>query len=145
MYPTVRRQAPASRPGPATPVQPRGAGNRPAIVASALVLAMGVWLMITAFLWERGFVGGFGANWNDLLVGTALAILGVFRILMPAHTRPLGVANILLGLWLIAAPFVLDYTGAEATAATWNNGIVGAIVAVLATVSVAASAAHRPT
>ncbi|MEU4428469.1 hypothetical protein AB0F81_48290 [Actinoplanes sp. NPDC024001] len=49
----------------------------------------------------------------------------------------LGLAPIVLGFWLIAAPFLLGYDGgASATAATWNSFAVGAGVAVVATFAV---------
>lgn len=40
--------------------------------------------------------------------------------------------NLILGLWLIAAPFVLTFTAHRGS--EWNNIIVGAIVAVLAAI-----------
>jgi hypothetical protein len=45
--------------------------------------------------------------------------------------------NILAGLWLVIAPFALAY-GADATGAAWNDVAIGATVAVLAMVRVAA-------
>lgn len=41
-------------------------------------------------------------------------------------------ANIVAGLWLIAAPFVLNFEGVEV--AQWNHIIVGAAVAVIAVI-----------
>ena len=45
--------------------------------------------------------------------------------------------NLLLGLWLIVAPFVLDYSGGDPY---WNDIVFGGIVAVLALVRVAGAA-----
>ncbi|WGS20576.1 MULTISPECIES: SPW repeat protein [unclassified Bradyrhizobium] len=42
-------------------------------------------------------------------------------------------ANLILGLWLFASPWLLHFTGA--TAAAWNAWIFGAIIAVLAAVA----------
>lgn len=44
--------------------------------------------------------------------------------------------NLLLGIWLIVAPWVLDYS--DVTAAVWNQVTVGIVVAVLALARVAA-------
>jgi hypothetical protein len=62
--------------------------------------------------------------------------------LEPTAPRPAaagGIAaaglNVIAGIWLIISPFVLGYTGADAT---WNPIVFGAIVAVLALVRMAA-------
>lgn len=39
-------------------------------------------------------------------------------------------ANLILGLWLFASPWLIHFTGA--TAAAWNAWIFGAIIAILA-------------
>ncbi|MEU8659756.1 SPW repeat domain-containing protein [Actinoplanes philippinensis] len=103
-------------------------------MAGILVLSPGVWLMATAFLWDRGSAGGSGAAWNEFIAGAAIAALAGSRVLASARTGDLGVAAVPLGLWLIAAPFMLDLTSATAgSAATWNSLLVGALVAVLVT------------
>jgi hypothetical protein len=38
--------------------------------------------------------------------------------------------NIVLGIWVIISPFVFQFT--QLTAATWNNLIVGIVIAILA-------------
>ncbi|WUJ09962.1 SPW repeat protein [Actinoplanes sp. NBC_00393] len=93
--------------------------------------------MITASRWDRGAVGGFGAAWNDVVVGAALFVLASFQVLLRWRTSMLGLVAILLGFWLIAAPVLLGYGGGTGTpAATWNSFVVGAVVAVLATFTV---------
>jgi hypothetical protein len=94
-------------------------------VATLSLLVLGVWLMTTAFLWARGTGGGFDPAWNDFVVGAAIAVL--------------------LGLWLIAAPFMLDFTAATAgSAATWNSFAAGALIALLATSPVSAPLPGAP-
>ncbi|MCM4083885.1 SPW repeat domain-containing protein [Paractinoplanes hotanensis] len=140
MDPSARRQAPASQPGPKTTVpademSPRRAdpGLRRAVLVNWLVLALGGWLMISAFLWGRGTVGGFGAGWSDFLAGAVAAGIAVARITAPLRTVPLGVVTVLLGLWLIAAPYALGYSsGTEAAVATANSRAVGITIALLA-------------
>jgi hypothetical protein len=108
-------------------------------VATLSLLVLGVWLMTTAFLWARGTGGGFDPAWNDFVVGAAIAVLSVLRVLLPRSSGLLAVAAVLLGLWLIAAPFMLDFTAATAgSAATWNSFAAGALIALLATSPVSA-------
>jgi hypothetical protein len=44
-------------------------------------------------------------------------------------TTPVSILNVIAGIWLIISPFVLGYTGADAT---WNPIVFGAAVIVLA-------------
>jgi hypothetical protein len=119
--------------------------RRRARVATLFLLALGVWLMTTAFLWARGTVGGLGPAWNDFIVGATIAVLCVLRFLLPRRSGVLAVVAVLLGLWLIAAPFMLDFTAAVAgSAATWNSFVAGALVALLATSPVPAPLPGTP-
>ncbi len=96
------------------------------------------WLVVLAGIWEvtAPFVLGYTATtaflWDALIVGAALVVLGAWAALsnQEGTDRALDWLNALVGLWLIAAPFVLGYTGIAA--ALWNDVIVGLIVAVIA-------------
>jgi hypothetical protein len=138
---SVRRQAPATRPSPdpmaaaaeQAPQPPAGRGARRAVSVNWFVLGLGVWLMISAFLWDRGTVAGFGGSWNDLLAGTVVAGIAVSRIVAPLRTFSLGLVTVLVGLWLTAAPYVLGYSGdSDAAIATLNSRAVGVTIALLA-------------
>jgi hypothetical protein len=59
---------------------------------------------------------------------------------MNQQVKILSGINIVLGAWLIIAPFVMGYTD---TAAMWNSIIVGVIVAILAWIR-AANPASAP-
>jgi len=63
------------------------------------------------------------------------------RALRPMPAGDSGAAaaglNVLAGIWLIISPFVLGYTGADAT---WNPIVFGAIVGVLALARISAGA-----
>lgn len=52
----------------------------------------------------------------------------------PAKTA--GLINLIAGLWLIVAPFLLGYS--DLAVAVWNDVVIGIIVALLAIVSLAA-------
>jgi hypothetical protein len=153
MDPSVRRQAPATRPDPEPMVasaehaphhRRAGTGARRAVSVNWLVLVFGVWLMTSAFLWDRGTVAGFDGGWIDFLAGTAVAGIAVARIVAPLRTVPLGLVTVLAGLWLIAAPYVLGYSGdSDAAIATLNSRAVGVTIALLAMFGVLSASKDR--
>ena len=101
---------------------------------SALVALIGLWLIVEPLLFELTT-----ANfWNDVIIGVALIVLGGYNYYRRADERlgsvSVGVFVALLGLWMIAAPFVF---GTDAGAADtgvlgfWNDVVVGALVLIL--------------
>lgn len=135
-------------PDPAHPgaVDPAAAGLRsemveegvPASALSALVFLAGVWLVLAPFALdypERP--GGFDGRWNDIVVGVAVAAVALVRMVAPIRTVTIGLINIGLGAWLVAAPFVLFYNDDEGVApsATVNDLVVGIVIVALATAS----------
>ncbi len=97
---------------------------------SWIVAVGGVWEVLAPFL--LGYSGTRNALWDAIVVGVLLIILGAWAALAsaPATVKALNWVNVVLGVWLIIAPFVLAYTGVMA--AMWNDIIVGIIIAVLA-------------
>ena len=101
---------------------------------SALVALVGLWLVVEPFLFEITT-----ANfWNDVIIGLALIALGAYNYYRRADERlgsvAVGVFVALLGLWMIAAPFVFgtDAGVAEATGVGfWNDIVVGALTLIL--------------
>lgn len=90
--------------------------------ASGVNVLLGVWLIIAAF----AIAVSQQAYWNDLIVGILVLILGVTRLSKPTEgTKPAGWTNAAIGIWLIAAPFILNYPTAREM---WNDIIVGALV-----------------
>ncbi|ACU95885.1 SPW repeat domain-containing protein [Saccharomonospora viridis] len=99
---------------------------------NAIVLLSGVWLLVCAWLIEHpGTVGGMNAAVADIVVGLLLIGFGGMRTASPFSLRRAGVATLLLGGWLIAAPFALGYRGGEEGAATVNDVVTGAVVVVM--------------
>lgn len=130
--------APVVGPGTGSMFTPRtGGGADPAAVSAGNFLA-GAWLVLAPFALDYEDLGpGFDGYPNDIIVGIAIAAVALVRMLAPYRSVAIGAVNLALGAWLIAAPFVLAYNrGADATAATWNDIVVGVIVVVLALVSV---------
>ena len=94
--------------------------------ASAINLLLGIWLIIAAFT----ITVSREAYWNDLIVGIIVLILAATRLSRPTEgTKPASWVNAAIGVWLIAAPFILSY---ESDQEMWNDIIVGALVLIFA-------------
>ncbi|MHA6783330.1 SPW repeat protein [Pseudonocardia saturnea] len=129
-------------PDPAHPADPAAAGMLAdardegvgAATFSALIFLAGVWLVLAPFVLDYPDIrSGFDAQWNDRVVGAAIAVVAVVRMASPNRTASLGWINVGLGAWLVAAPFVLFYNDDRvATAATVNDIAIGVLVVALA-------------
>lgn len=85
-------------------------------------LAVSGWLVAAPFV-----IGSIGAPfWNDLLVGLLAAVV---RLLGWRENRPWW-ALLPFGIWLLAAPFLLGYTGL--TAALVNDLVTGFLLVLAA-------------
>ena len=65
--------------------------------------------------------------WNHTIVGLAIAVVGIAAL--AAYQIWEEWVDAVLGVWLIASPWVLGFT--SMTALTWNAVIMGAVVVVL--------------
>ena len=104
-------------------------------LVSGTNIVAGLWLLVAAFV--LGYAGIAAALWNEILVGAAIAVLAWLRVSNPERMTGLSWTNAVLGVWLIAAPFVLGY--AATAAAMWNEVIIGLVVAALGTWSAIAT------
>ncbi len=103
--------------------------------ASAINILLGIWLIIAPFV--LGYARLDAAETNDIVVGILVAIIAAIRS-FGAFTQPgWSWVNVLLGIWLIIAPFVLGYSG-NATP-LWNDIILGIVIAILAWTSAAST------
>jgi hypothetical protein len=104
----------------------------PGLVSTTTAFA-GLLLLLTPFLWS-GAVGGnwTSAGWNEAIVGAAIAVLGLVRLIYP---MPLVVATslgCLLGGWLALSPLFLDYgLDPASTPATIVDLLVGISVLII--------------
>ena len=96
---------------------------------------LGAWLVAIPFLFAN--VAGMGtgfAFWNYVIVGGGILAFSGYNLWALADDRPASVGaavgSVILGLWLIATPFVTQV--AAGGWLLWNDVIVGAIVAGLA-------------
>jgi len=100
---------------------------------------VGIWLMIAPFaLGAAGAAHAWTAS--DVVLGILLVAFSWW--MLAAIAPPTGIAwfEMLCGIWLIVAPFVLGYSAAPR--ALWNDVVCGIIAIIVAIV--AARATVRP-
>lgn len=97
---------------------------------------LGIWLIISP--WIFNYTSG-GAKWNQFAFGIAVAVLAGIRYLAPSQVWTSWI-NVLIGIWMIIAPFIISY---QRTAAYWNEVLVGIAVALLALSNLSYSHGHR--
>lgn len=95
---------------------------------SGVVSLIGLWIAVSPFLYETAQV----SRWNNLVTGGAICLLagyGFYRM-STGHRPDVGSTSLasLLGLWAIAAPFLLTY-GSDAL--VWGTMASGIAVAIL--------------
>ncbi len=97
-----------------------------AVIASWITVIAGIWLIVAPFV--LGYVNGTPRT-NDIWLGIIVGVVALIRAFTPANTIWLSWINILAGIWLIIAPFVLGYAN---SAPRLNDIILGVIVAAVA-------------
>jgi hypothetical protein len=111
-----------------------------ASAASAVTLLAGIWLLLAPSVLD--YPAGSSARGNDIVIGSAIAVLAIVRVAAPRNVPWFSVVNVLFGGWLIMAPFLFDHIGDVAMA---NDIVVGLVVVVMAATSAAATFAYRRT
>ncbi len=79
--------------------------------------------------------GAGDALWNPIVFGAIVAVLALVRFAGAFRATVLGWINMAIGVWLFISAFWL----AETAAASWNVGITGIVVFILAALSTTAS------
>ena len=97
---------------------------------SWLVVLVGAWEVLAPFV--LGYTMATGALWDAIILGIGLIIFAGWAALSNeiSTIRGLNWINVILGVWLILAPFIIGYT--SFAAALWNDIIVGIVAVVLA-------------
>jgi len=90
-----------------------------------VILAIGVWLLLAPLALSYGSVGG--AAWNSYVVGAVVAVFASAALLWPESPSEEWV-NLVLGAWLVIAPFVLGFYASAALAA-WTQVVAGLLIA----------------
>lgn len=106
-------------------------------VVSGLTFMTGLYLAISP--WVVGFAGAANLTVSDLIVGIALALLGLGYASVYGRTHGIAWVAPLIGVWAIISPWVV--TGAPTTTSTLVSNIVtGGVAVVLGIATVAAGA-----
>ncbi len=92
-------------------------------------IVVGVWEMLAPLI--LGYSARAGGLWNGLICGALLIVFGIWALnASKEQTRKsLNQWAIVLGIWLILAPFIVGY--ASIAGAVWNEIIVGIVAIVL--------------
>lgn len=86
-------------------------------------LILGIWLFL-APVFMLAPTGTGVVAWNGYIFGAAVVVFSIWALAQPQRWEEW--INLLIGVWLIIAPFVLGFTGH--TGAMWNHIVVGIIV-----------------
>ncbi|AZV18120.1 SPW repeat protein [Mesorhizobium sp. M7A.F.Ce.TU.012.03.2.1] len=101
--------------------------SRPALdvvnILAGIALALSPWLL--------GYAADAVAVWHAFIAGV-ITVLIAARALV-AFQKYEEWANLVVGLWIVAAPWVLGFAGLAA--AMWSHVIAGVVVAALAAAS----------
>jgi len=95
-------------------------------------LIFGAWLFFSPWLLKYTTLGT--ASWNSFVFGVAIVVFAVWALFAPKVWEEW--TNLILGLWLIIAPWALGFS--THALATWNLVVVvvGVVVAVLSLAAV---------
>ncbi len=100
--------------------------------ARYLNIALGIWLVVSSYLWPHS-----SAQFANLWIAGLL----VARFAAVAITAPrVRFFNSAVGIWLILSPFLLSRLS---TATTWNNVLVGVVITLASLVGPARSFTSR--
>ena len=109
-------------------------------LASGLNVLAGLWLIISPWVLHDQTQQAYT---NNVILGIVIAVLAAIRAGGAYRATWLSWINLLLGLWVIISPWVLQFPASQ-TQAFWNNVIVGVIVAILAIWSAVATRSAMP-
>ncbi len=119
---------------PVTPgaIPRRSTLSRPAQLAAMAGMLTGLWVAISPWFLALQAPRGGNAAVNDLIIGLAVALLGLLTITGARSVESLQAASLLAGVWLIISPFILDAKVSITAAMYWSNIWSGAIIIAVA-------------
>ncbi|HKT04782.1 MAG TPA: SPW repeat protein [Rugosimonospora sp.] len=120
----------------------QGSPGFAATAPSAIALLGGVWLIVARFVYTfLGTGGRLGGVPNGIVVGAAVVLIALAQLSNPASSPALSAANVVLGGWMIASPWVFHYHFWSALA--WSDLITGVVIGLTALASFSAGAARN--
>lgn len=91
-------------------------------------LALGAWLFVSP--WVLGYAGHAAPAWNSWILGIVVVAVAAAALIRFAVWEEW--LNAICGLWLLVAPWVMGFAGADAAAALWNHVLMGLAIGILA-------------
>lgn len=88
-----------------------------------VMLVLGLWLIVSPFILQYGDYTGIAAL-NSYILGVGVMVFAAIALVRPELWEEQ--VNMILGVWLIIAPYVLGF--GEETAALVNHFIVGLLI-----------------
>lgn len=121
----TRREDPNRDPNTSRETTDRGTRNTDALKwVSALVALVGLWIVASPFVFEATDA----AYWNNTLVGTGIFLLAGYNFYRLSKDRLANVGvsalALLLGLWIVVAPFVMVMGSDTLANSTLVSGLV---------------------
>ena len=107
-----------------------------------LGLLTGVWVALSPWFITLQYQGG-NATAVDLICGLAAAAAGAFALASPRGFSGLQLGSLLLGVWLIISPPILDQKHSIAHAMYWSNSFAGGVLIALAAAGLGFAALRR--
>jgi hypothetical protein len=106
-------------------------------VTAMLAVVAGLWVAISPWFLALQAPVARNSTANDLVIGLAVAAVGLFAIAGARGFMGLEMGSLLLGIWLIISPFILATKFTIDTPMYWSNIWSGGLIAVLALASLA--------
>jgi SPW repeat len=91
-------------------------------------LVAGGWLFVAP--WVLGYTDLPAAAWNSWIFGIIIVAISIAALVQFAQWEEW--VNVIVGVWLLISPWVLNFARPEAARAEWNSVIVGVVVGALA-------------
>lgn len=92
-----------------------------------VMLILGIWLFFSPF-WMAGYAStGSVAAWNSYIFGVLVVAFAWAALAAPRKWEEW--VELVMGIWLIIAPFVLGFFRVEYGAA-WNQIVLGVLIAI---------------
>lgn len=123
----------------------RGLAGTPTQLAAMVGMLTGLWVAISPWFLALQAPPAGNSTASNLIIGLAIAGLGLLTITGARSAEGLQAASLLAGIWLIISPFILDAKVSITAAMYWSNIWSGAIVivAALATFTLSRQGAAR--
>jgi hypothetical protein len=98
--------------------------------SATLGMVTGLWVAISPWFLVLQH-GGNNAAVSNLIIGLAIAGLGLYALSGSRGLLGLQASSVLAGVWLIISPFILDAKYAIADPMYWSNVFAGALVVLI--------------